>query len=262
MHEFQKRFCEVPGIPTLLSSKGLKSFSDKDPEKYLIHFWKNEIPRFKSINEITLTAVRYRRKIQTRAYFAFVVKSIIGKKLFFCGSGKSIKATEIKFIIDALSEYLNQLETALVEELAENKLEEARRKVEFADQFYSKRILKFFKKENIWVSERRYFNDLMSLGLGTRKFGSHDLNEAHEKDVHFISGLILEAIRKQPTQTESFLANLHQLGLVSTQKTPAKRAQAFRMFLNAKNIAPLWSVSLAEIDPEQNRFREPIHYFP
>lgn len=257
--ELQRRFCRRPGIPSIFSDRTLDEFSPSDVERYLVQVWKTEIPSFGSIPRARLDAVRCRRRIQTRAYFAYVVLAVLEQRMYFSGSRKPLGEAVRTKVVGDLGAYLDQLDAAMSLLIAGN-TRLALVAVTRADDLYSRRVLRVVRAHDLWVAERRYYHDLMQLELGTRTFGI-GARAVGRRDVELITKLMIEAMRHRPDLSPALMSAFAELSRLVDITDPARRLRQFKAFLKKESVVRLWSVPLADIDPRAERFREPINYF-
>jgi hypothetical protein len=259
--ELFRRFCAVPGLPST-SEADVLARAATDVRGYLETFRMRGIPALRTLGPARLAAVRARRMVQTRAYFGLTLRHVLATGTYFSANRSRPSPAEADELVARLDDYLDLLESTLRGSLVRGDLDAVARDVRKADGWYRRLVRSPLRARALWSSERRYAHDLMRLGLGVRRFGVHDLRRVRTADLQFVGKLLLESLTRAPSRAAASLDAVRQLSTVTAARSERERIARFRAVLTSPAVAPLWAVPLASIDPERNRFREPINYFP
>ncbi len=259
--ELHRRFCAVPGLPPIAEGS-LLALAAKGVHAYLRAFWRRGLPALARLEPARLEAVRARRSVQTRAYFALTLRHVLATERYFSTDDVTLTRAEARAFIGRVDAYLEALERALRGSLVRGDHATLARELRRADADYRKHLHEPLRARALWCSERRYAHDLMRLGLGVRTFGVHDLRAVRDADLQFVGKLLLESMTRAPRGTTAVLEAVRQLATVPTARSERERIARYRAVLTSATVAPMWAVPLASIDPARNRFRELINYFP
>jgi hypothetical protein len=241
--EFYNRFCHVPGLPTLVSEDTSRRLKERDVKGYLHQIHEGEIDRWKAVPLSLSRSVRLRRAIQTRAYFALQLRSIIERKEVKSLTGSRWHPTTI---LPPLEEYLFLLEQAI----GSLELCSIRR----ADAFYEKNVRALLVRTRAWVSRREFiFPKLESprvCSQGTRS----ELLDSCKLLVGILCGKRAAGIKRAEHLLKELL-EIQALLIKKPYSSPALRRR-YEKLLYSDGVRELWSVPLAFNSPAANRFRE------
>lgn len=249
--EFFKRFTKGPGIPTLLSEETLNIDLDSAPEKYVKNLYGIDLVKIESMPEAEIKAVRLRRKIQTRAYYAFCLLSILknGDYQFFS------KKPKLKLIED-LEIYISKLEKQLHTNLILRQLDTCEAEVKKADAFYGKNIRAVFTLGNAWVTKRQSLLKMTWHNSKVTYFQPAKSSKDIDKHIESILWAITESVRLNGNLMKRLLKPLSLIQQAKNTKSKAQKMKLYNQVLMLPEVLPIWSVRLDSFNPAQNQFRE------
>lgn len=240
--EFTKRFTQVPGIPTLFSERTLNIDLDIDAEKYAKNLFKTELSHIEKMPDSEIEAVRIRRKIQTRAYYAFCLRTILKKE----GSP----------LLPKLEIYISKLEQQLKTNLISRNLDICEIEIKKADAFYDQNIRSIFTKKNQWVLSRQSLLKMTWHNSKVVTFEPAQNTKDIDKKIESILWAITESIRLKGDLMARLLKPLSLLQQAKTVKSSSRKMKFYNQVLMMPEILPIWSVRLDSFNPSKNQFRE------
>ncbi len=258
--EFQKRFCAIPNLPSILPEKILTFNFVHSPEDFCRLIHKEGMKSIDKVSNEILLRVRQRRFIQTRAYAAYLLLNALGSKNFI-----SQKEFDVQKIEQNIYIYLNNLELALHMLVKGERLLKIQKHCFKNDRMYSTKIRKTFVDCDLWILKREIIlspletNDSY-LGLLDRK------SNVVKKDALVLSQSVLDICFKELFTDKKKIgspAGLKLAALIEAisdpcfYSTPAK-IRKWKSTMNKLLLDPvvikLWSYPYSAIDPEKDRF--------
>jgi hypothetical protein len=187
----------------------------------------------------TLRRVRERRAIQTRAYAACSLRVALERGLVFSPSRRRVRTAPI---VAEIARYLAQLEAALHRLADGAPIADVQRACRASDRVYSRRIRGAVG--DLWMARRTMILPRLATPTGELGLGVRDDAGAIRRHV---LELALRALDRSPAIAAPMARVL------------ANRRGSLDALLREPAILAGWSVPLAAIDPEANRFRE-LHF--
>ncbi|WP_146176577.1 hypothetical protein [Chromobacterium sp. Panama] len=270
--EFHKRFCSHPGIPKLLSTPfdpGANTF------EYLRWVATIGMPSLSRLPNSQLACVRTRRSIQTRAYHAMQLLSLLrdGKLSNKDGVVASDTCSILKPIVASYLDRLEEAMKALVEsctpDIAENMVVDA-------DRYYEVEVRRRIQHLDLWVASRTLIlgptTDSLRAGQALNLGFSSTFAEASEsilrKLVHHAIGVYLNKVVAGATPGQNSASTIEAMTLGSRLLGTFEALQSgvsgaredlvaqLVQFFHLDPIRSQWSVPLDSIMPAQGKFRE------
>ncbi len=260
---FQKRFCSDRRLPSIFSEAVLrKSDITERPEKYCIKIARQGFTDLQKRNQHDLKRVELRRHIQMRAYYGTCLRYALEHKLVFSLTGKNYNPDTL---LSSATHYLDQLENC-IQMLAEGKsIRKLSLACKKADQFYTQNLHLPSKRCSLWIARR--------VGIFPKfdtKGNMLGLLNAHEKIDRKDTGAINEILLKYFTSKSINRKEMNSSTLVKIGRMielcpagtryPSRNQIQWRQLYQEVILEPeilrLWSIPLAALNPEQNKFRE------
>lgn len=258
--EYFERFCRQPGIPTLLPEPVLNLASAGDLLKYCHSVYQKGMPHIEGLSRVDIEAVRVRRSIQTRAYFAYCLRHLVGSRYI-----TKAPAFEVEPCLREIEIYLEGLDSALAA-LCEQKTALSRKLLDRADRHYGRAIHSEFSKSKLATTRREHI--IPELPGHTVLHLFEDRSNLSDRDMTKFCQAILDQyaipsldLKSQPELSRDLLVEIEKTVsiLVECKKRKSAiqklRAQVDQLLLS-ELVFRRWSVPLASISPQHNRFRE------
>lgn len=246
--EFQNRFCKIPNLPTILPPTVTKFNPSKEMSDYCHCFFRLGIPHMDRLPLHQVQLIRIRRKLQTRAYFAFCLLRALERKQFF--SRKATFSTkEIPQIVADLKEYLVTLEGTLQQPLLQGKSKTCNKEIAAADKFFDCQIFKKLKKLDLWMSKRLLYappGQSMSLGY----IGHSESRKIKLKDFSNLAQLFLKYPHDESITLEKKIEEIVELSKNRGNPT------VYNRIISQPHFRKVWSQPLYSINPNQENYRE------
>jgi hypothetical protein len=261
--EFRRRFCLVPGLPSLLPESILQIDVHQDPRAFCLEVARSGLPWIGSLTQTVLQRVRARRAVQTRAYGAYSLRAVLRDGTFTVagvGVGES-RQPRRDLLLSSLEEYLSRLEAAIIALARGAPLRQVESLREAADAFYTAQVLARLRRTPLWVSERKMVLPYMKPPLGLvrepSRLSRKDRAHLTRRALKLASRVYVE-VPNPPVEGLRRMAAL--LDTAAAPRDGGRHDAAWARALNALLCAPglidTWSVRLDAIDPAENRFRE------
>lgn len=266
LSEFAKRFCAIPGLPSILSESTACLAKEDDPKPYFKEFFRHGLSHLQQMAPEQIQRVRCRRMLQMRAYYALQIRWLLSEKQVALLGQKWTTAHSRRLLRD-VETYLDGLEALLVRlaQEAESLPLDALREL---DAFYESQVRASFLAHGAWTAHRwliapRRAGGGMSVALESRL-------KVRDPRRHLLETLefLLEELtlglgkdRKLLARAEA-LARIQEvaaLGASLARGTGARLQTAtrkLRTILVQPHIMELWALPLASFDPVHNLYRE------
>jgi hypothetical protein len=256
---FARRFW-LPGLPSVLPDALLARTraGEMSLDDYCNEIADSGFSWIAGLDEAELSAVAFRRSVQTRAYFAWTIRHVLHAGLFVEPDGAGVSAADVAQIVDQLDDYLACLEKVLLVVRDQPRHVRARDSavaaLTTADRRYDRTVRLPLKRARLWVRNRRQIfpNDDVQLPWGL-------LQHAKAMPRHYdyaltrcleIGRALAEKRRPLPSATKEVC------------RRPADRAdlgrwlRAHNRFMTHPEVLPHWSVMLSDSNPGSGTFRE------
>jgi hypothetical protein len=261
--EFRRRFCLVPGLPSLLPESILKIDVHEDPHAFCLAVARSGLAWIGSLAPAVLQRVRARRVVQSRAYAAYSLRAVLRDGTFTVagpGAGKRPQPRR-DLLLSCLEEYLSRLEAAIVALARGAPLRQVESLREEADAFYTAQILARLRRTPLWVSERKMVLPYMKLPFGVVREPSRLSRRDRAVLTRHVLKLASRVYLEAPNPPADGLRQMAALLDAAAAPGDAGRhdaawARAYNALLCAPRLIDTWSVRLDAIDPAENRFRE------
>lgn len=242
--EFFARFCAVPGLPSLMDDDVLEVPWSLD--EYHIRLGSNLLPRLANLPPERIRRVCARRHVQTRAYYAWMLRLALAKSWVFGNAD-----FRIADLPDKIEAYLASLEDLLRTSVVAGEADTVVHRVAQLDQAFDAEVRGPLTRGEAHVKYRYrlypYFaptGGIMGIADQASGFSCDEMLE------------IVRFVMDRCEWDDSLIARLHAfLTLNSEGDATAARAD-FNDFMTHPFALQVWSVRLDSIDPVRNRFRE------
>lgn len=261
--EFFKRFCAIPGLPTFLDEADASLVDGEDLKPYFEGFFKHGLRSLEKISASQVLAVRQRRMIQMRAYYALQVRWFLEENLVV--AKKWTNGCREKTLVQ-VNLYLDRLQR-LLGRLLKEECELIQEQLRIHDAEYEDLVRKVFTQHQAWVGHR-------ALIAPRRAGGSISATApipAKDKDAKIAllqtTAFLIDELTQQMRISRSIaerakimesirvISSLGALGGASASKVRSAFKELCRV-LSQPEILELWSVNLDAFDPAHNQFRE------
>jgi hypothetical protein len=256
--EFKARFCDIPGLPTLLNKK-VHPLMAKNPYRYCLKIGKDSEKLIQKDDDVS-KRVRVRRLLQTRAYYVFLLNRVIVEENYFSTDGASFHQSAV---LTSINSYLTGLEKLLLQLAEKQDLSLVLSQLKELDKFYSKNVRGKFLKSTFWVAKRKMIAPPLETKEQVFGFGMEEKLNTRERarvQEYIVDNWLNEDrngfLLKKSKRSEFFLNLLN-----TSPADSAKFSECLKMLLTHSDFLPFWSVSLDEINPEKNEFREVLFLY-
>lgn len=274
--EFRERFCAVDCVPSLFPDELSASLgSDLDssglPFRYCRGVFERGLPFIESLPKRELARVRLRRYIQSRAYFAFVLRKVLKDENFVSlrGAHHGVGTT----LLSSTDSYLQKLESALRALCANKTFRGVVEQIDGADRFFSNQVVRKARSQELWVARRtsilpRHARAHLTGLLKTEALSPRRRKqEATRLRKYFARALYRGKPGFDPATVSRFARILPDLLSSSVERPASKRVGSSPLtekeFIETYNaiaahpeVIPEWGAPLYGIDPERNQFRD------
>lgn len=261
--EYYKRFCQIPGLPSLLPKKLNDKLAEGDAGAFAYEIHKTGLDHIHRLTQADLARVRARRMIQSRAYAVFSLKLALTEQRFFSLSNR---AFDTQTVLQSLESYIDQLEAALKTLAQDGSGPRAAESCRNADKFYEKSVRTPLKRAEIWLSIKGLY--FPTAETPKSEFGLIDplaANPAHFYSLasHLAKTYLPQVIALPKANSKSgekmHVAHIYEELALGEWKTRAAEDRFVSRF-NAAARLPIvlkqWSTPLDSIDPVKNKFGE------
>ncbi len=263
--DFFSRYCRVDDIPAALPGALLDENLTSQTSNYCWNVYTKGLPYLHNLNRQEIFAIRLRRSLQTRAYFAFSLKFLLENEHFLASSEFNKAAT-----LQHLEDYLERLEDALSilsKSRAVAQVFQLRKK---ADQFFSRKVRAPLRLANVRSTRKELIYPLLPhhsrLQIGEDRshlspktlgrFAQEVLNRTVIPCLQDADPSLIRDIRHLSQK----ILDLHG-SMRSLQIKARSLSQALDQVLSHETILKNWSLRLDTIHPEYNCFQELIFHY-
>lgn len=266
--EFRRRFCAVPGLPTLLPEEILRIDGNVSPRELCLAVAEKGLPGIEALPDDVLPRVRARRALQTRAYSAFTLRAALRDEELMTPDGKKAPWAGRDGVLRNVEAYLDQLETAIRALATGGSLRHASAMRAEADASYTERIQRPLAEASLWMARRKLVLPYLKPAFGLLPASPRLPAKARTDLTRHLVRLATETYVGEPRLT-AVRTNVGLERLAAVMSTAAKlgdgraeprREAAWACAVNAlvcePELLPKWSVRLGSVDPARNYFRE------
>lgn len=253
LSEFYRRFCAIPGLPTFID--GIDAPAD-DLRAYFVAFSKAGL---KNLEKAPVESIRWRRMLQTRAYFALQVRWLLSEGLVV---GRSLTPLRRRRLAEQVELYLKGLRSLLLALARDNGASPLPALAEL-DASYETGVRTPLVAHDVWAGHRWLIAPRRA-GGAVSAFDSATSPVDLLRTVAFIVDELTRAMKASNTLElrAEILASIERIAAIGVAggsgDAKAFRAAARRMraALASSAVLPLWSLPLAHFEPIANRHRE------
>ena len=267
LSEFYRRFCAIPGLPTFLREADAPLIPEgggADLKDFFTAFYRHGLTGLQALAPGDVEAIRWRRMLQMRAYYALQVRWLVSKKLVVA---RGLSAPLTKKLLTHLDAYLKGLES-LLKSLAKQHNASPLDALRALDAAYEAQVRSEFTARAAWVGQRWM--------ILPRRAGGHISvfapAPARDRDakirlLQIVACLVDELTRRVRDSTtveerSELLASMQKvaaLGASGGNGNAAATRLSWRRLqreLGSPRLLDLWSVPMASFDPVHNEYRE------
>jgi hypothetical protein len=264
LSDFHRRFCAIPGLPSLLDEALAKAAGGSDRKAYFEGFFQHGLPRLASLTSAEATRVRWRRMLQMRAYYALQVRWLMQEGLVVA---RTWTAPLERRLVQHVDRYLDGLRDLLLQ-LARRASQSPEAALAQLDAAYDEQVRTPCQAHDAWAGHRWLIAPRRAGGLVNVLAATPAKGRAAKvhllQTVTFLVDELTQRLRDGKTveARSEILAQLQRvaglgatggLGKASATTTAARQ---LRSELARPDLLPIWSVPLASFDPAGNRYRE------
>jgi hypothetical protein len=244
--EFYQRFCQVDNLPGLFDEAQLDALATLDIEDYLLRIGSELLPVLEDLAPERIQLIAARRHIQTRAYYAWILLVAIKKGSVLGNEGFSPDT-----ITSGLTRYLNKLEQLLKAVSAGEQVNSILHELSINDAVYESEVRTPLKACYAHMKHRYFIFPFFAptgglVGIGDARSG-FSLDEM-DAVIRYAFG--------RTTLTAEIVHLLDAFMQAYQAYDEAKATAAFNRFMTHPGVISAWSVSLGDISPANNKFRE------
>lgn len=264
LSEFFRRFCAIPGLPTFMTVEQASLSSGADIQPYFKEFFRSALSRLGSMTPAQIAALRWRRQLQVRAYFALQVRWLLGEKLIMA---RTWTPSLQRQCLNRVEDYLEGLRRQLVQ-LAREPGSSPQSALAQLDADYEAQVRSRFLEQDAWSGHRWLIAPRRSGGC----ISAFRTPPAKDRDakIHVLQAVafILEELTQRVSGSKTIAARAETLdhiqaiaalgaraGQGSAAQTRAA-AKSLSVILTQPHCRSVWSVPMASFDPVGNLYRE------
>jgi hypothetical protein len=251
---YHARFCRRPGLPALWATGDLLAISRLPADQCAIEVGTRYLPSLRELSASQIERVALRRAAQTRAYFAWLLLEAVRKDWVGCLAGPA----DWPRVTASLERYLDELDRALSRLVDGATATVVRAVIARADNWYHRAVQVPFARRGAFLKYRYRLLPFFKptgglLGLADDRSG---LTEREMLAVvHHIMARFAWAERAEAAPV---VALLHRFLQTAQRGRPGSVRQRYNALLRRPEILPCWSMRPGAIEPNRNRFREPV----
>lgn len=264
LDEFYQRFCNLPGLPTFLLDMDTQLAKDADFKHYFESFFRRGQKNLGQLPEEKITSIRWRRMLQSRAYFALQVRWFLLEERIIA---KRWPTSISRRVLSQVESYLSLIEEMLTE-LGRIPSSSPIRKLAALDLNYEQNVRRIFIDHDVWVGQRWLIVPKRAGGLiSVFENTNVDGKAANIKLLRTVAFVIDELTREmKSSQTvemrSEILAEIERIAAIGAacKSGNAKVLKTLEKRLINTLVRPIvkqtWSLPLAAFNPGQNLYRE------
>jgi len=267
LSEFYRRFCAIAGLPTFLQGSDAlvpPGEAGADLKEFFLDFYRHGLKGLHALAPGNVAAIRWRRMLQMRAYYALQVRWLVSQDLVVA---RGLSAQVKKRLVAHLDAYLKGLES-LLKGLAKRHDESPLDALRALDAAYEAQVRTQFIARAAWVGQRWMILPRLAGGR-ISVFDPAPLRDldAKRRLLQIVAYLVDELARrvrgsKTMEERSDLLATLQKitaLGATGGNGNAATTRRSWRRLgreLASPRLLDLWSVQVASFDPVHNEYRE------
>jgi hypothetical protein len=264
LDEFYERFCTVPGLPTFLEDSDAGLAKGPDFKPYFETFFRRGQKSLGQLSEVEITSIRWRRMLQSRAYYALQVRWYLSEERLIA---KRWSAALSQRVLKHVDSYLSAIEALLIE-LGQSPGKSPVAQLAALDLSYDQDVRRIFIDHEAWVGHRWLIVPKRAGGL-ISVFENTDVEGKNVKiKLLRIVAFILDELTREMKSSQTIerrtevLAEIEQVAAIGAacSTESAKVLKGMEKKLNHTLLRPIvrqaWSLPLAAFNPGQNLYRE------
>jgi hypothetical protein len=264
LDEFYQRFCNLPELPTFLEDSDAKLLRGPSFKPFFKTFFRRGQKILGQLSEEKITSIRWRRMLQSRAYYALQVRWYLSEERLIA---KRWSAAYSQRVLKHVDSYLSSIETLLAE-LAQSPSKSPVAQLAAIDLNYEHNVRRLFIDHEIWVGHRWLIVPKRAGGLiSVCENTNVDAKSTKIKVLRTVAFVLDELTREmKAAQTiekrTELLAEIERVAAIgaacSTESSKVLKGLEKRLItaLVRPLVRQTWSLPLAAFNPGQNLFRE------
>jgi hypothetical protein len=264
LDEFYQRFCNITGLPTFLKNDRATLGRDSDFKPFFHSFFSHGQKHLGQLPDEQITSIRWRRMLQSRAYYALQVRWFLTEGRF---TAKSWRITLSKKMLEQVNTYLDSIENMLIN-LSIHPKKSPLPQLGPLDKIYDEQVRRLLIDHEVWAGHRW-------LIVPKRAGGYISIFEDSEIDVKSVKIKILKTVtfiideltrEMKASQTigerTDILKEIERVASIGSacKSDNLKALNALQRKLNLVLVRPIvrraWSLPLAAFNPKENLYRE------
>ena len=267
LSEFYRRFCAIAGLPTFLQGNDAlvnPGAAGADLKEFFMGFYLHGLKGLHALAPDGIEAVRWRRMLQMRAYYALQVRWLVSKDLVVA---RGLSAAIKKRLVAQIDAYLKGLES-LLKGLAKQYDASPLDALRALDAGYEVQVRTELKARAAWVGQRWMILPRLAGG----RISVFDPVPVRDRDakrrlLQVVACLVDELTRrvrgsKTMEERSDLLATMQKVAALGASGGNGNAAatrlswRRLRRELASPQLLELWSVQVASFDPVNNEYRE------
>jgi hypothetical protein len=263
LNEFYQRFCTVPGLPTFLpSADWTEPLHSEDPKSYFLDFYHQIFPHLASMSPAQINAVKWRRMVQMRAYYAMQVRWFFENEAVVA---QGLTTMSRRKVGEEVESYLKGLQ-GLLKNLANTKGTSVLADLNRLDKFYNKTVRAKCLTHDIWAGHRWLIAPRRAGGLIRLNAPFPSKEQAAKKKLSLVVTYLVEELTAQLAGCKTDVSRskvLKEIAAVAAlgagdggAANTLRAVKRLKAELRKPHVMAIWSLPLASFDPVKNRYRE------
>lgn len=269
--KFYDRFCRISGLPSLWHDHSTPNSNNL--KAYFLSFYSDGLSKLTHTSDQVVERVRWRRMLQTRAYYSSQVLWILESNLMI---SSSLSSRDVNQMTSCLNRYLEKLEVG-IHMLQGETLDGICDSIRQADHYYTKHVRDKLKMHHAWVGHRWFIAPKRAGGLVSIARSSRPRTKSlkttlmprdhltHQfKAIDFIVEELTVGLRTCRSKIERAelleqLARISKIGAAYAKSNREDRLKLYKQLqkeLKHPRILEIWSIPLSAFDPRANQYRE------
>lgn len=261
--EFHKRFCAIPGLPSILNDSTARLANESDLKLYFEDFFRSGLSNLNQMATNQVEAVRWRRMLQMRAYYALQIRWLLNEDQVL---GRNWSTAVRRHLQGSVESYLDGLQD-LLQQLGRQPDVLPLDALTKLDAVYEEQVRARFIAHEAWATHRWLIAPRRAGGgISVSRKSLLKVRNAKNHLLETVEFLVDElALRlgensKAKARAEA-LAQIQQVAaLGAAANGTAAQIQAatkkLRTMLAQPHLLEIWSLPLASFDPVRNQYRE------
>jgi hypothetical protein len=264
LDEFYQRFCKIPSLPTFLIEEDAQLAKGPDFAPFFRTFFRRGQRHLGHLSEVQITSIRWRRMLQTRAYYAMQVRWFLLEGRFVA---KKWQVATSKRVLGHVDSYLDTVEV-LLKELSRDPSRSPLQQMAEIDRSYDQDVRHVFIKHDVWAGHRWLIVPKRAGGLVSIFRDSKLEGKAAKINLLRTVAFVIDELTRDMKTSQTvenrveILAEIEKMSAIGAgcRTRSSKLLMALEKKLSIALMQPIirqaWSLPLAGFNPRQNLYRE------